>query len=202
MESIACDVVIMPEDSVASRAIETSKSLEKEGTLFTLDKDSCQPHVSIYMLQLKVVDLGKVSEILKNIAQKTSKFSLETSKYFEVMQFIDAEYQKTAALETLQRNIINELNPLRDGMRQQDRMRMEQAEGLAKEYFEKYGTKSVFNFFRPHLTFTRFMSEQTNPQDLLPEDISQFNGIFTHLGLFETGENGTCVRKIAAFELR
>jgi 2'-5' RNA ligase len=202
MESMACDVVLIPEDTIANRAIEISKSLEKEGTLFTLGKNGCQPHVSIYMLQLKVSDLEKVAELLKNIAQKTAKFNLEATRYFEVMQYIDAECQKTVALETLQSNVIGTLNPFRDGMRENDRARMEQAESLAKEYFEKYGTKSVFDFFRPHLTFTRFKSEQTKAQDLLPKDISQFSGAFTHLGLFEMGENGTCIRKIAAFELQ
>ena len=79
--------------------------------------------------------------------------------------------------------------------------KMQDAEGLKLENLQKYGYPAIGDLFRPHITLTRL--EEHNPKvlDLLPQDISTFSGVFDRLGLFEMGENGTCIRKIAEFPL-
>ncbi len=50
------------------------------------------------------------------------------------------------------------------------------------------------------MTVTRFNSNE--PRSILDLPAPQeFNGAFPKLGLFEMGDNGTCIRKIAEFSL-
>ncbi|MBP6005281.1 hypothetical protein KA531_00005, partial [Candidatus Saccharibacteria bacterium] len=58
---------------------------------------------------------------------------------------------------------------------------------------------AVGDLFRPHITLTRLKEHNPNVLELLQQDITTFNGVFDRLGLFEMGENGTCIRKIAEF---
>ncbi len=86
-------------------------------------------------------------------------------------------------------------------MRGKDVERMKTATGLTLENYQNFGYKYVGDLFRPHITLTRFGSEQQTAVELLP-DISTFNGVFDRIGLFEMGDNGTCIREIESWELR
>ncbi len=77
---------------------------------------------------------------------------------------------------------------------------MLEATGLALDNFKQFGWNSIGALYRPHMTLTRFNNQQTDPEALLP-DVAGLSGTFTRLGLFEMGDNGTAVRKIAEFEL-
>lgn len=201
MSSIPCDVVILPSDELAAKAIAASKNLESFGTHFTLQIGKYYPHASVYMLQLKTEDLAKVKELLSDIAAKTDRLSLAASRYYQTKNYFDAEYQKTERLAGLQSAVVEALNPIRDGMRENDKTRMPEATGLALENFKKYGWNSIGELYRPHLTLTRFNNEQQNPERNLP-DIGEFSGQFPKLGLFEMGDNGSAVRKIAVWNLQ
>jgi hypothetical protein len=50
------------------------------------------------------------------------------------------------------------------------------------------------------MTFTRFTNGKAIDVSNLPKP-DEFSGSFIKLGLFEMGDNGTCVRKIAEFAL-
>lgn len=110
------------------------------------------------------------------------------------------EYARNEQTDSLQQQVITTLNPMRDSMREKDKTRMLEASGLALENFQNYGYKYVGELFRPHITFTRFSEIQPEAESLLPE-LTTFDGLFTKLGLFEMGDNGTCVRKIVEFDL-
>ncbi|MBL7184709.1 MAG: hypothetical protein ISS70_00155 [Phycisphaerae bacterium] len=60
MSRIAVDVVLLPSDEVAARAIEANRELLKQcpGKI-VLDKDNCLPHISLamgYIDQCRIVD--------------------------------------------------------------------------------------------------------------------------------------------------
>lgn len=194
-----CDVVILPSVELSNKAIRASRSLESLGTLFTLQTGKYYPHASVYMLQIKVDNLPKAMELLSKIVSKTNKLKLTATRYYETHNYFDAEYQKIAGLTKLQKQVVEALNPIRDGMREHDKARMAEATGLALENFRNYGWNTIGELYRPHLTITRFSNEQQRPEQYLP-DINQFSGEFPKLGLFETGDNGTAVRQIAEFD--
>lgn len=177
-----------------------SQRLAPLGSLFTLEIGKYFPHASLFMLQLKEDDIEIVKSLLAEIASKTDKLNLKASNFDQAHAFIDVEYARNEQIDALQQQVIAALNTVRDGMREKDKARMLEATDLALENFQNYGYKNVGELFRPHITFTRFNEEQPTAESLLPK-ISIFDGSFTKLGLFEMGNNGTCVRKIAEFDL-
>jgi hypothetical protein len=199
MNSISCDVVILPEPLLASKAISASQKLEQFDGYYTLEDGKYFPHASLYMLELKVTDITMVEEALSRIAQTFSAFQLEAYRYDHTMGFIDAEYKRTPELDSLQMQVVEALNSMRNGIRAKDKERMLSAEGLAFKNFQDYGYKNVGELFRPHVSFTRL--KETNEAALVGlEDVKNFNGKFLQLGLFEMGDNGTCIRQIKTFD--
>ncbi|MBC7708088.1 DUF1045 domain-containing protein [Polaromonas sp.] len=200
MESIPCDIVILPSNELEQKLITASGTLSAQSPLFTLDGVSFYPHASLYMTQLKLGDLDKVKELLSEIASRTSVLNLTASRFDQTMGFLDTEYELTEQLDGLQQAVIDAINPIRDGMREKDKARMLEATGIARANFEKYGYKPVGELFRPHTTITRFADEGTIDIALLP-DPAHFSGQFTRIGLFEMGDNGTCTREIASYDI-
>ncbi len=200
MNSILCDIVILPSEELKTKTVELSKSLRIRGTLYTLDGINFHPHASLYMARLRPQELEGIKVVLENIASVHKCQNLKATKYYQVMGFLDIEYQRTQALDDLASAVVKAINPVRNGMPEQDKLRMESATGLALENYRNYGYKYVGELFRPHISITRFKDEQTIDTNNIIEP-SEFNGTFTKLGLFEMGDNGTCVRQIVTFEL-
>lgn len=200
MESKPCNVVLLPNKSLADKAIEISETLRSDEALFTLRDGSFYPHISLYMLELRVNDYEKVQDALRDISTIQSLQELTATKYDQKMGFLDAEYATTPALRELQDIIVDALNPVRNGMREKDKLRMEQADGIKREYFEKYGYPNVKELLRPHVTLTRFNNENFFDISKLP-DAPVFSGTFDKLGFFESGDNGTCVRLLSSYDL-
>ncbi len=201
MASLACNVVLLASNDVAQKAITASEQLRAHDTLFTLDKHGPFPHVSLYMTQLKNMDIEEVIRLLTTIAATAPSFNLIADTYFQKEGYIDANYVQTTELDALQMMVINAINPIRDGMRDKDKARLPLAEGLARKNLEQYGYRGVGELFRPHMTLTRFVSSAEIDTSTLPP-VGDFSGQFSKLGLFEMGANGTCVRKIVEFDFR
>ena len=199
-DSISCDVVILPEPLLANRAISASQKLQQFDGYYTLEDGVCFPHTSLYMLELKVEDIPRVEELLSNITKAFPPFQLEAYRYDHTMGFIDAEYRRLPELDSLQEKIVTALNPIRNGMRAKDRERMAVAEGVALKNFQDYGYKNIGELFRPHMSLTRLKEANDSALQTL-EDAVEFGGTFLRLGLFEMGDNGTCVREIKTFGL-
>jgi len=200
MNSIPCDIVILPEDELKNKAIELSKILKSDETLYTLDGANFHPHTSLYMAQLKTEDIESVVQILAKIAYEYQIQQLQATNYYQVMGFVDIEYRKTQTLDDLASAVVKAINPIRDGMREKDALRMKSANGLALQNFQTYGYKYVGGLFRPHISITRYNTEKTIDTTTLPP-IKNYNGEFSRIGLFEMGDNGTCIREIASFNL-
>jgi hypothetical protein len=200
MNSIPCNIVILPDNDLAQRAIATSTTLQDFGALFELGAAGPFPHASLYMVQLRVADLDKVEDILANIAAGTPKLDCVAIRYDQAEGYIDAEYVRAEWLGQLQMTVVEAINPLRDGMREKDKARMLTTSGKARENLEKYGYRGIGDLFRPHITFTRFADNEPIDTSTLPQP-NEFSGQFVKLGLFEMGDNGTCVRKIAKLGL-
>lgn len=200
MNSIPCDIVLLPNPLLAKLAISTSQELERFDSLFTLEDGKFFPHVSLYMCQLSLKSIPRIEEQLSAISHSMSALQLEAYRYDHSKCYIDAEYKKFPELVGIQEGVIKAVNPIREGMREKDVDRMKEAEGLALKNFQDYGYKYIGELFRPHLTLTRLKAENLKSIEEL-DDVSRFSGVFLKLGLFEMGDNGTAVRKLAEFEL-
>ena len=201
MGSLACDIVLLPSKPIAQKAIETSQKLNNHpGSLFALNDIKVFAHSSLYMLQLTEGDIEKVTQLLASLAQVTAILNLEASQYASEDNFIDVEYEMSADLVALQTKVLELFNPIRDGMRPKDLARLAETTGIAHLNLEKYGYRAIGELFRPHVTFNRFRQNPEPFIETLP-GLHQFDGKFDRIGLFEMGDNGTCVREIATFAL-
>ena len=206
MNSLPCDVVLLPSVVLADKAFKASSLItQKYDSFFTLEDGKYYPHMSLYMFQLNEVDIPKVEEILTGIAKDTQAVTASATTYslgtgFGV-GYVDPEYEVSEKLSSLQNRVIEAVNPIRAGMRESDVRKMQDAEGLRLENLQKYGYPAIGDLFRPHITLTRLKEHNPEVLELLPQDVSTFSGVFDRLGLFEMGENGTCIRKIAEFPL-
>jgi hypothetical protein len=201
MDSISADIVILPSPVISAQAIATSSDLHRFGTLTLLQDGKCYPHASLYMCQLRTKDLPKVAGLLEAIAHSQKALTLEATGYAQEGRFLDVSYARTAELDQLQQQVLDAVNPIRDGLRPQDEARLKTAAGQVLESLQKYGYRGTGIAFRPHVTLTRFKHEQEFDTTLLTP-FSEFTGSFSALGLFEMGDNGTCVRQIAKFALQ
>jgi hypothetical protein len=196
-DSCPCNIVLLPSEDLAEIAIAMSHSLEGD-KLYELGKSTMVPHLSLYMTQLKTADFDRVANILSDIANRTNVFNLHASNYGAAEGYFEVGYERTDALDALQLEVVEAVNPIRDGMRTKDKVRMESASGIAREHFERYGYPNIGELFRPHISFTRFTHDY-HPE--VTQDYVTFSGSFTKLALCEMGDNGTCVRLIASFPL-
>lgn len=199
--SLPCNIVILPSTDLAQKAIHVSQQLAQDyPTFFTLKDGEYYPHITLYMTQLKVADLERAQLLLTDVANHAQSFTLQADRYELNFGYFDANYERPAALEALQMAVIDAINPIRDGMREKDKQHLLEASGVERENLQKYGYRGVGELFRPHVTLTRITDDQPVDTSILP-DPEDFSGQFTHLGIFEMGDNGTCVRKIAELPL-
>lgn len=205
MSSLPCDIVLLPSAELAQKAIEASNQTKRFESFFTLEDGKYYPHMSLYMFQLDEADVPRVEEVLTRVAKETKVVHARATTYslgtgFGV-GYVDPEYEVTDALRSLQDRVIESVNPIRAGMRESDSRKMQDAEGLKLENLQKYGYPAIGSLFRPHITLTRLKEHNPDVLNLLPNNIDTFSGVFDRIGLFEMGENGTCIRKIAEFPL-
>lgn len=201
MQSKPYDVVLLPSEDLAEKALNLSEKLKTSGVHFTLDNRTFFPHISLYMLQLNDEGLEKAKNLLREVASKNATIKAVAQSYHYENEYLDIEYIRSDEFVALQEQIIDSLNPVRDGLRERDKERLADAVGETRSNIMKYGYRSVGNMFNPHMTFTRFKNNQTDVMKNLPSK-ETFNGEYALLGLFEMGDNGTCVKKIGAWELQ
>ncbi len=130
MQSLPCDIVLLPDPSLSHEAVVKSRELAQYGSLFVLG-GSIYPHLSLYMTQLKVEDLTKVNDILGSIARVYAAVMLTADQYYQKDGYVDASYMKVPEVTSLQAAVVNALNPVRDGLREKDKIRMSESEGIA-----------------------------------------------------------------------
>jgi len=194
------DIALIPSEDLAQLAIAASEDLAWLGTRFTLRDGQVFPHLSLYMANLREADIDRVKEILANLASTFPSQQLTAAAYALNRGYIDVEYTNADTLDKLKMSVIHAINPLRDGLLDHDRSSLSELTGLALENVQTYGYKYVGKLARPHMTFTRFVDENAKHVGTLP-DVHAFSGSFPKLGLFALGENGTCIRKLAEWQL-
>ena len=204
-KTLPCDIVLLPSREQARLAASASQQLASQGSLFTLDNEHFFAHSSLYMFQMNVSDQVACIDALRRLAEQTKSQQLTQDGYFyqdsgHGKGYVDIAFKRNTEADALQQRTVEAFNSLRAGMRESDKAKMTDATGLKLENLQKYGYPAIGALFRPHITLTKFPIEIEPNLAGLP-DPSIYTGEFTHIGLFEMGTNGTCIRKIAEFEL-
>ncbi len=206
LPSLTYDIVLLPNPQLAKKAIDISQQLANTyPTRFTLDETTV-PHYSIYMAQLDEKEVEEAKKIIKDIASRFASFELKVTQYWQdpIEGFFEIQYERTPALIELQKNIINQINPLRHGRFLKNyppgytkEELVSQLTGNALEQLKKYGYPEIGEDYRPHMTFTRLTPDALDTVISAPLQIEGLSGDFPTLGIFAMGRNGTCVQEIA-----
>lgn len=205
-QTIPCDIVLLPSDKQSALAIQASQRLAEQGSIFTLDNQNFYAHSSLYMFQMDINTQDSCINALQEIANRVQTQQLEQIGYdYQDSGFgkgyVDIAYARNVEADSLQAVVVDTFNSLRSGMRESDKLKMADATGLKLKNLQTYGYPAIGELFRPHITLTRFPLE-TDPDLTVLDPPELFDGEFTRIGLFEMGQNGTCIRKIAEFNLQ
>lgn len=175
---------MIPDSDITDRAIALSEHLSKNITYFTLKEGEYYPHTSLYMVQLDMDKIDEIKKRLSKISANNSAITLTPKEYHQDRGYVDIEFHRGSFVDSLQMEVVHALNPIRDGLRQKDKDRLEAAVGKERENIETYGYRSVGELFAPHITITRFADAKDINLTELP-DVSQFSAEFSKIGIFE-----------------
>ena len=159
MSRIAVDVVLLPDEAMANKAIEVNAELVKKfGNKIVLNKENCLPHISMAMGCLEETDIASIDKILKAIAKETPPGNLkvlgirasENSKGEAVSVF---EVEKTTQLQSLHEKVLDKLTPhLSSGVTEDMIYGNEKVAASTLLWIKNYRQNSSFEKFFPHIT--------------------------------------------------
>jgi len=159
MAKIAVDVVLLPSEEMADKAIAANKELLKEyADKIVLDKESCLPHISLAMGCIDETDIDEIDTILRTIAEESSLGQLsavgihiETNRAGEKVSVIEIE--KTEALQSLHEEVMHRLAPYFSYDVKADMVLSSSETGESTlDWIKNYPEKSSFEKFFPHIT--------------------------------------------------
>ena len=159
MAKIAVDVVLLPSEEMADKAIAANKELLKEyGDKIVLDKDSCPPHISLAMGCIDETDIDEIDTILRKITEESSLRQLsafgihtETNRAGEKVSVIAIE--KAEALQSLHEEVMHRLSPYFSYDVKADMvLSSSETSESTLDWIKNYPEKSSFEKFFPHIT--------------------------------------------------
>lgn len=197
--SISCCIAIYPPPGIHKKAIDLSRRLKQGGGLFVLDGKRYYPHVTLYMSEFPVQNLGVMKTALKRIAAATRSFTLRPVRYRLQEAYVDISFRRTGDVLRLHRTVVRVLSPLREGLiRPKDLARLHQFSKAKRRNLQKYGYDNIHSQFLPHLTFTKLRRELKNVLQRLPRYDFSFQA--ERIALFRSAAHGTCRKLIAQFK--
>lgn len=198
-ETTLLNVVLLPSPGVATQAIRWSQELSHSfQTKFVLDGQTYHPHATVYQAAYPVKNLEKIKASLQGIAAQTPRFSLQLDVFSTKVGFVFADIVKTPQLVALHNQVLESLNPLREGeLIPQDAAALTSPEvpEAMKQSIREYGYAMAKEAYSPHITITRLENWQDTTivqqaaESLQPQPL-QFQ--VTELVLANIGHDGTC----------
>lgn len=162
-EAVSLNIAILPDEKTSEQAIEWSQSLaEKLPTTYVLNPDSLLPHITVYQAHYPIVNINKLKDVLKKLAEETDRLKIDMGD-LKVSHgtFVFWNCIKTKTLYDLQARTIRLADPLRNSLimpQLKDRTNLSPGD----EYdIKTYGSLLIGERYKPHFTLTRLV----NPED-------------------------------------
>jgi hypothetical protein len=208
-DNVVLDAVLMPPPRVAERSIQASRALAECGTEFVLDDTTLFGHVSLYMGAFEPAAVPAAVTAVTRVAAEVAPLPLVAEGYAADPEqgMVEVAYRKSTGIVRLQDLLIAALNPIRSGLRECDPVGrliaswLPTTAGEIRANLDAYGYDEIGGFFRPHITFTRFLDRSAPLDSTLLPDLLEFSGVFDRLGLYEMGPHGTCTRAVVDLPL-
>jgi len=159
MGRIAVDVVLLPDEAMADKAIEMNAELVKRfGSEIVLHKEKCLPHISLAMGCVDERDITSIEKVLAAIAERCTIGELEiigintsTNSKGETVSVL--EIRKTKELQTLHEKVMEKVQPYFSNSVTSDMIYGdEEVSETTLEWIETYRENAGFARFFPHIT--------------------------------------------------
>lgn len=196
------NLVILPDKKSNKISIDLSKKLsEKFKTFFILDGVELYPHISLYHVLFPIKNHGKIVEKIKSLAENTKPFNISLNRvtFENFSKVLHWKCELTPELASLHKRLIEDINPLREGVYENYLKDCTEEE---KKNIEKYGYIHALELYDPHITITRFDDREEIKSVLtqLPPSIERmFDVSKIHLG--KLGDHGTVTEILEEFPL-
>ncbi len=200
MAEIAVDVVLLPSEEMADKAIAANKELLKQcADKIVLDKESCLPHISLAMGCIDERDIADIEKVLQTIAKQSSlgqlnAISIHTSENSAGEQVSVLQIEKTEAVQSLHEEVMRRLEPY---FHYDVTVDMVLSPPMASEstlaWIKNYPEKSSFEKFSPHITLG--YGQINNYSFPIEFAVSK-------LALCHLGNHCTCRKILASAELK
>ncbi|OHB76945.1 MAG: hypothetical protein A2Z25_18620 [Planctomycetes bacterium RBG_16_55_9] len=158
MAKIAVDVVLLPQEQVADRAVEINRELLKQcPDKIVLDKAKCLPHISLAMGCIDDKDIADIERVLRMIAEnhrpgKLYNEGIYTGTNASNEQVSVLQLKKTKPLQKLHEIVMEELAPHFSYEVSADMLLPPAATEGTLLWIKNYPEKSSFERFSPHIT--------------------------------------------------
>ncbi|MBA7695877.1 hypothetical protein ES703_104517 [subsurface metagenome] len=159
MAEIAVDVVLLPSEEMADKAIAANKELLKQcADKIVLDKENCLPHISLAMGCIDERDIADIEKVLQAIAKQSSLgqlnvIGIHTGTNSAGEQVSVLQIERTEALQSLHEEVMRRLAPY---FNYDVTVDMVLSPPMASEstlaWIKSYSEKSSFDKFSPHIT--------------------------------------------------
>lgn len=199
MESIAVDVVLLPEPAVTDLAIEANKRLLLQcPDKIVLSSETCLPHISLAMGCITGENVEPISEALRSIAESHPIHKLPVAGVFvssnatgQTVSSIVLE--RSGALISLHEEIMARLEQyVHYAVTAEMLIDPDEIRQSTLQWIRTYREKSSFANFFPHITLGYgWLDECPLPSEITP----------SKLALCRLGNHCTCRRVLAAVEL-
>ena len=159
MGRIAVDVVLLPDEAMANKAIEMNAKLVKQfGSEIVLHKEKCLPHISLAMGCIDEKDITSVEKVLSDIAERCAIGELEivgintsTNSKGETVSVL--EVGKTKELQTFHEKVMERVQPYFSNTVTSDMIYGdEKVAETTLEWIKTYRENAGFARFSPHIT--------------------------------------------------
>jgi len=232
MQSVAIDIALALPPQLRRRALASSALLARRmrsgvhrsafqlGHPFpaTGDTDACEPHVSLFMLQ---VDESEISEVLAAVERVAAGIPAVTAAgqhwAYNPCGAPELHFHRSPAWAALQRAVVSVVGALRHGRLREtdpagvalagliDALRRDGSDPGRLRQLLTWGYDEIADAgddrFRPHVTMA-WPADHSFRVDLggLPPPAA-FDGVLTDLAVFGMRPNGTCTRRYGEFKL-
>ncbi len=203
MKSIFVSIVLLPNKEINSAVLDLNKKIcEKYDLVSSINKEDFA-HISIYNAKFPEHNYGLIEDVVKNIFEKFNRIKLEPERLNIKSRFLSILFNNNKDLISLQNEIIEYLNPLREGLIQSKYI--EKSEFYSKEELENiksYGYPFCKNEFSPHMTIAEFKNIDDIEKSM--KDISWKDSVFIErvsMRILFTNDTGEKSNNIIYFNL-
>lgn len=203
VQTIDLNIVILPDESVSQTLIKWSEQIASQfSTAYTLNRIDKLPHFSLYSARYPIKNQDAIEKQVRTIAAMTNSFPITLSGFSVFSGYLFYDAKKNKALMNLHNQIVDALNPLREGLITDNQRQLTGLSTEQQRAIEKFGYVSVGKLYMPHISITKMIDSHEARQALalLPNMELTFKA--TKVAIAFVGAYGTCPQPLKVIELK